>query len=277
MFVKSIGMLSEEISIGILYKLPIQYLWCVCMLSHFHRIWLCDPKDCSPPGFSVHGDSPDKNTGMGCRTHFKGIFLTLRSNWCLLCLLHWQADSLPLAPPVKPNMYDNTLFFPRNKAAVLWVVLSLAAGHSQRSLFDRHQLHQHTIGDSMCISLSHRLPRLVSTDIHPNMQATRLKAGIQDTCSVNGEIFAAYRNPTSNLGSPCQLQPNKPTDSNYYTELGILYHYLSSMYDIRECVVILCLFYSTMNIFNVFYKPKYVDMIQLLLWKKKNSLFLFLK
>ena len=23
---------------------------------------LCDPMDCSPPGFSVHGDSPDKNT-----------------------------------------------------------------------------------------------------------------------------------------------------------------------------------------------------------------------
>ena len=28
---------------------------------------LCDPMDCSLPGFSVHGDSPDKNTGVGCR------------------------------------------------------------------------------------------------------------------------------------------------------------------------------------------------------------------
>ena len=26
---------------------------------------LCDPKDCSPPGSSVHGDSPGKNTGVG--------------------------------------------------------------------------------------------------------------------------------------------------------------------------------------------------------------------
>ena len=25
---------------------------------------LCDPKDCSPPGFSVHGDSPCKNSGV---------------------------------------------------------------------------------------------------------------------------------------------------------------------------------------------------------------------
>ena len=27
---------------------------------------LCDPMDYSPPGFSVHGDSPGKNTGVGC-------------------------------------------------------------------------------------------------------------------------------------------------------------------------------------------------------------------
>ena len=25
---------------------------------------LCDPVDCSPPGSSVHGDSPGKNTGV---------------------------------------------------------------------------------------------------------------------------------------------------------------------------------------------------------------------
>ena len=28
---------------------------CVCMLSRFSRVWLCDPVDCSLPGFSVHG------------------------------------------------------------------------------------------------------------------------------------------------------------------------------------------------------------------------------
>ena len=28
----------------------------------------CDPVDCSPPGSSVQGDSPGKNTGVGC--HF---------------------------------------------------------------------------------------------------------------------------------------------------------------------------------------------------------------
>ena len=28
---------------------------------------LCDPMDYHPPGSSVHGDSPGKNTGVGCR------------------------------------------------------------------------------------------------------------------------------------------------------------------------------------------------------------------
>ena len=38
---------------------------------------------------------------MGCHFLLQGIFLTLGSNLCLPCLLHWQADSLPLAPPVQ--------------------------------------------------------------------------------------------------------------------------------------------------------------------------------
>ena len=54
---------------------------------------LCDPMGCSPPGSSVHGDSPGKNTGVGCHALLQGIFPTQGSN---PCLLHWQADSLPL-------------------------------------------------------------------------------------------------------------------------------------------------------------------------------------
>ena len=32
--------------------------------------------DCSPPGSSVHGDSPGKNTGVGCHALLQGIFPT---------------------------------------------------------------------------------------------------------------------------------------------------------------------------------------------------------
>ena len=38
---------------------------------------LCDPVDCSPPGSSVHGDSPGKNTGLGC--HFLLQCMKLKS------------------------------------------------------------------------------------------------------------------------------------------------------------------------------------------------------
>ena len=41
---------------------------------------LCNSMDCSPPGSSVHGDCPDKNTGVGCHTLLRGIFPTQGSN-----------------------------------------------------------------------------------------------------------------------------------------------------------------------------------------------------
>ena len=37
---------------------------------------LCNPMDCSPPDSSVHGDSPVKNTGVGCHVLLQGISLT---------------------------------------------------------------------------------------------------------------------------------------------------------------------------------------------------------
>ena len=40
----------------------------------------CNPMDCSPLGFSVHGDSPGKNTGVGCLALLQGIFSTQGSN-----------------------------------------------------------------------------------------------------------------------------------------------------------------------------------------------------
>ena len=45
---------------------------------------LCNPMDCSLPGFSVHRDSPDKNTGVGCSFLLQGIVPTQESNRGLL-------------------------------------------------------------------------------------------------------------------------------------------------------------------------------------------------
>ena len=38
----------------------------VCLVAQ-SCLTLCNPTDCSPPG-SIHGDSPGKNTGMGCHS-----------------------------------------------------------------------------------------------------------------------------------------------------------------------------------------------------------------
>ena len=73
---------------------------CVCAQSLNH-VWLWNPMDCSLPDSSLHGDSPGKNTGVGCHALLQGIFPTEGSNPGLLLLLHcrqtlycWTAESL---------------------------------------------------------------------------------------------------------------------------------------------------------------------------------------
>ena len=56
---------------------------------------LCDPMDCSPSGSSVHGDSPGKNTGVGCHFLLQGIFPTQGSNPHLLQAEGFLTTELP--------------------------------------------------------------------------------------------------------------------------------------------------------------------------------------
>ena len=46
-----------------------------------------------------------QNTGVGCCALLQGIFPTQGLNLYLLCLLHWQVGSLPLASPGNVYMY----------------------------------------------------------------------------------------------------------------------------------------------------------------------------
>ena len=51
----------------------------------------------------LSGDSPGKDTGVGCHTLLQGIFPTQGSNPLLSRLLHWQEGSLTRAPAGKPS------------------------------------------------------------------------------------------------------------------------------------------------------------------------------
>ena len=57
--------------------------------------------DCSPPGSSVHGDSPGKNTGVDSHALLQGIFPTqglnpglLHCRWILYCLSHQNSHTI---------------------------------------------------------------------------------------------------------------------------------------------------------------------------------------
>ena len=66
---------------------------CFLPLEWYHT-W--SNRDYSPPGPSVHGIFPGKNTGVHCHFLFQEIFLTQGLN---PSILQWQEDSLLLTPP----------------------------------------------------------------------------------------------------------------------------------------------------------------------------------
>ena len=64
---------------------------------------LCNSMDCSLPGSSAHGILWAKTLEWVAISFSRGIFQIQGWNPHLLSLLHWQASSLPLAPPKKPT------------------------------------------------------------------------------------------------------------------------------------------------------------------------------
>ena len=61
-------------------------------------------------------DFPGKNTGVSC--HFQGIWEIFPTQGLNLCLLHWQADSLPLSHQGSPD-----LTFCQHKLQIIFYVL----------------------------------------------------------------------------------------------------------------------------------------------------------
>ena len=79
-----------------------------------------DLKECNPKGVHACREPMDrahqaplptvfsgKNTGVGCHAPLQGILPMQGLNPHLLCLLPWQADSLPLVTTGKPHLKGN--------------------------------------------------------------------------------------------------------------------------------------------------------------------------
>ena len=82
---------------------------------------LCDPMDCSLSGSSVHGDSPGKNTGVGCHVLLEGIFPTqgrnpglLHCRWIFYHLSHQGSPVSESHSIVSASLRPHGLYSPWN-------------------------------------------------------------------------------------------------------------------------------------------------------------------
>ena len=95
---------------------------CCAVLSHSVMSDACDPMDCSPPGSSVHGDSPGKNTGVGCHALLKGIFPTQGLNpglpHCRQFLYHLNHQGSPSILNWVSYLFSQGTSQPRNQTRV---------------------------------------------------------------------------------------------------------------------------------------------------------------
>ena len=87
-----------------------QYL-CACMHAKSLQSCpdLCNPTDCCPPGFSVHGILQARNTGVNCHALLQGIFPTRHRTLVSQRFLRQRAGSLLLVPPAKPVSVSTSL------------------------------------------------------------------------------------------------------------------------------------------------------------------------
>ena len=101
-----------------LIKIPQDYCFfsniflsaCVCAKLLQSCLTLCNPMDSSPLGFSVHGNSPGKNIGVGCHALLQVFFPTQESNSSLLCLPHCQVGFLTTSTTWEALYFGVVLF-----------------------------------------------------------------------------------------------------------------------------------------------------------------------
>ena len=93
----------------------------LCLVAQSYRT-LCNPMDCSPPGSFAHGDSPGKNTGVGCHAILWGIFLTQGSNsglpHCSQILYNLSHQGSPRISEWVAYLFSRRTSQPRNQTGI---------------------------------------------------------------------------------------------------------------------------------------------------------------
>ena len=75
---------------------------CACVLSCFSHVWLCHRMDLSLPDSFAQRILQARILEQVVITYSRVSSPPRDLTQHLLCFLHWQVDSLPLAPPGKP-------------------------------------------------------------------------------------------------------------------------------------------------------------------------------
>ena len=110
--------------------LTVLAMWSVAKLC----LTLCNTMDYIPPGSSVHGVLQARILEWGAISSSRGSSW-LRDGIHVSCFLHWQADSLPLAPLGKPLMLPSPFLI---RKPLLLFLLSLLITLLFLSLVKQH-------------------------------------------------------------------------------------------------------------------------------------------
>ena len=113
----------------------------LCLVAQSCPI-LCNPMDSSLPGSSVHGDSPGKNTGVGCHALLQGIFPTQGWN---SGLLHCRQILYQLSHQGSPKIVEWVAYpssrgpsQPRNQTGVFCIAGGFFASWATREAQSNH-------------------------------------------------------------------------------------------------------------------------------------------
>ena len=118
-FIEFIVTVHSEVNSELIRTCPL--FWRISKFSYLHHMGACYitsvvsnflwPYGLQPARLFCLWDSPGRNTGMGCRALLQGTSRPRDQTHVSLCLLHWQAGSLPLALAGKSFLHHSTGLF----------------------------------------------------------------------------------------------------------------------------------------------------------------------